>query len=486
MIEDSKVIFITHPYYAVNNPSNNLRLYMKAKNPNKWRYIQCKTKEEYRKKLNDYITGFYEYSRDEEKSQISIKEMSKVKTNSLFDYFMGGKKTEEIMEENKMKREEMAMLKDGSFLNDNKVLSMQKKWCKYVENSNIQMTVLSFNQEYVDKHIDIKELQKKISVNLIPKFLSYSGYENPKENLEWIVALHSDRDNNYHFHISWIEKRKCYRNRYNKLEHRIKLKISDKERNFLKRQATLEIERKKLYTPTLIKLEEEFEELKSYFNPKSINFTLRNLKDIEMEEKIIRLGFLLNQVRSTERKYIKYNSLPKDEIGNKIRTITKDITKDIFKEKEIKNVKENIYKTIDKINDILVDIDKRNNISDIGFESIIENKMIKEKLDKSENYIYNAIVNHALYNINYYSKKINKNDFNIEDIIMQIAYENYIKDYKKIKTTKKHKANIIKNVITKKTYKGKILNALDRLGYEQEKAAEKFYEMFDEENSKVY
>ena len=237
MIEDSKVIFITHPYYAVNNPSNNLRLYMKAKNSNKWRYIQCKNKEEYRKKLNDYITGFYEYSRDEEKSQISIKEMSKVKTNSLFDYFMGGKKTEEIMEENKMKREEMAMLKDGSFLNDNMVLSMQKKWCKYVENSNIQMTVLSFNQEYVDKHIDIKELQKKISVNLIPKFLSYSGYENPKENLEWIVALHSDRDNNYHFHISWIEKRKCYRNRYNKLEHRIKLKIGDKERNFLKKKS---------------------------------------------------------------------------------------------------------------------------------------------------------------------------------------------------------------------------------------------------------
>lgn len=42
------------------------------------------------------------------------------------------------------------------------------------------------------------------------------------------------------------------------------------------------------------------------------------------------------------------------------------------------------------------------------------------------------------------------------------------------------------NRIAKKTYKGKILNALDRLGYEQEKVAEKFYEMFNEENSKVY
>lgn len=69
---------------------------------------------------------------------------------------------------------------------------------------------------------------------------------------------------------------------------------------------------------------------------------------------------------------------------------------------------------------------------------------------------------------------------------MQITYENYTKDYKKIKTTKKHKVNIIKNVITKKTYKGKILNALDRLGYEQEKVAERFYEMFNEKNSKVY
>ena len=67
MIEDSKVVFITHPYYAVNNPTNNLRIYKKAKNSNKWRYIQCKTKEEYRTKLNEYITGFYEYSRNNSK-----------------------------------------------------------------------------------------------------------------------------------------------------------------------------------------------------------------------------------------------------------------------------------------------------------------------------------------------------------------------------------------------------------------------------------
>ena len=50
MIEDSKTIFITHPYYAVNNPTNNLRIYKRAKNSDRWYYIQCKNKEEYRSK----------------------------------------------------------------------------------------------------------------------------------------------------------------------------------------------------------------------------------------------------------------------------------------------------------------------------------------------------------------------------------------------------------------------------------------------------
>lgn len=234
------------------------------------------------------------------------------------------------------------------------------------------------------------------------------------------MALHSDRENNYHFHISWIEKNKCYKNKNGKLEHRIRLKITDEERNFLKRQATLTIERKRLYTPTLIKLEKDFEELKSYFNPKNQNFTLKNVSDLELEEKIVRLGFLLNEVRGTDKKYIKYNSLPKDEIGNKIRILTKEIKKEIFKDKRIKEAKKDIYMTIDKINNILLDIDKRNNISNLGFESAIENKMIKEKLDKSDTYVYNAIVNHALYNYNYYSNKIKKIVFQLRILLIRL------------------------------------------------------------------
>ena len=68
MFNDSKTIFITHPYYAVNNPDNNLRIYHKVKNSNKWTFIQCKTKEEYRQKIKQYIIGFFDYSRNEEKT----------------------------------------------------------------------------------------------------------------------------------------------------------------------------------------------------------------------------------------------------------------------------------------------------------------------------------------------------------------------------------------------------------------------------------
>ncbi|MDO5557800.1 MAG: hypothetical protein Q4G05_06165, partial [Clostridia bacterium] len=426
-MEDSKVVFITHPYYAVNNPTNNFRIYKKAKNSNHWSYIQCKNKNEYRQKIKEYIGGFFDYGRNEEKAHISVKEYIK-SDSSLFDYFMGGKKENSVMEENQMKREEMAMLKNGSFLLDKDVSAIQKRWSNYIENSNIQLAVLSFNQNYVDNNISVKELQKKIATDVMPKFLSYCGYENPKENLEWIVALHSDRENNYHFHISWVEKRKCYRNRYNQLENRVKLLLSDNENNFLKRQSILTIERKKLYTPALITLEKDFEELKTYFNPKDKNFTLKDIHNLKIEENIVKLGFLLNQIRTADKKYIKYNSLPNNEIGKKIKELTQLIKKDIFKDQRIQNSKQDIFDSINKINNILLDIDKRNNISNIGFESALENIMIQSKLEKSDNYVLNAIVNHALYNFEYQKRKINKSNFTVEDLINQVAYDNYLKD----------------------------------------------------------
>ena len=456
---DSKVVFIDHPYYAVNNPSNNLRIYKKNKK-DEWYYIQCKDLEHYRKEIKKYILGFYDYSRDEKKAK-----------TSMFDYYMGSKKSEDVMERNKMRREEMAMLKDGTFIKDDMVEDMKKEWSNYLDNSNTQLAVLSLYQDYVDENINIKDLQKEVATSLLPKLFNYCGYENPKENLEWIVSLHSDRENNYHFHIAWIEKNKCYKLKNNKLGHRYKLKLDENENNFMKRQVSLAIERSKLYRPALIKINEDIEHLQKYFNPKDQNFTLKNINDLDLEEEIVRLGYLLSEIRNTDKKYIKYNSLPRNEVGNEIRSLTNDIKKKIFlSSNDIQLSKDEINKSIEKLNDIFLDIDKRNNISNAGFESAFDNKMIKDKLEKSDNYILNAIVNHANY--------INKHPKISEDELLQnIVYKNY-------KKNRQTRFNILSNYLSTSSRSSKFKNqykikqAVKNINDELEDAQKEFDKLF--------
>ena len=327
----------------------------------------------------------------------------------------------------------------------------------------------------------------------MPKFLRYCGYDKPEENLEWIVSLHCDRENNYHFHIAWVEKNKCYKFNNNKLGHKLRLKVSDRENNFMKRQVSLTIERAKLYSPALTKINKDIEELQKYFNPKDKNFTLRNINDLELEEKIIRLGFLLSEIRNTDKKYIKYGSLPKNEIGDEIRNITKSIKKELFKKyPEIKNSKKEIYDSIKELNEIFLDIDKRNNISDIGFQTAYDNKLIKDKLEKSDNYILNSIVNHALYNYDISNKKLKKTSkIEFEDLISEAAiniyknekYETYKKETYKIKIRKR----VLENFFINGGYRNtdKLSNALRRLSKDSEKAAEQFYEMFTDNEKNV-
>lgn len=472
---DSKVVFIDHPYYAVNNPSNNLRIYKKNKK-DEWYYIQCKDLEHYRKELKKYILGFYDYSRDESKAK-----------SSMFDYYMGSKKSEDVMERNKMRREEMAMLKDGTFIKDDMVEGMKDSWSNYLEDSNVNLAVLSLYQDYVDENIAIDDLQKEVTTKIMPKFLKYCGYQDPEKNLEWVVSLHCDRENNYHFHIAWVEKNKCYKLKNNKLGHRYKLKLDDNENNFMKRQVSLSIERSRLYRPALIKINEDLEHLQSYFNPKDRNFTLKNISDLYLEEDIIRLGYLLTQVRDTDKKYIKYGSLPRNEIGKEIRILTNEIKDKLFDYKsELRLSKNEVDESIEKLNNIFLDIDKRNNISNAGFESAFDNKMIKEKLEKSDNYILNAIVNHALYNYDYSKEKVNKKSSKItlEDIIGEVAIIIYKDKSNKnyLNNKKKFRLKTLENYFIYGGYKNhdKVSNALRRLSRDSDDAANKFYEMLSD------
>ena len=308
-----------------------------------------------------------------------------------------------------------------------------------------------------------------------------------KKNLEWIVSLHCDRENNYHFHIAWIEKNKCYKLKNNKLGHRHRLKLNENENNFIKRQVSLSIERSKLYKPALIKINQDLEHLQSYFNPKDKNFTLKNISDLYLEEDIIRLGYLLTQVRDTNKKYIKYGSLPKNEIGKEIRILTNEIKDKLFNSKnELKLSKVEVNNAIEKLNDLFLDIDKRNNISNVGFENAFDNKMIIDKLEKSNNYILNSIVNHALYNYDYKKGKANKktSKISLEDIINETAiiiYKNKI-NQNYFKNKKKFRLKVLENYFIYGKYNNydKLSNALRRLSIDSDDAANKFYEMLSD------
>lgn len=467
MEKNSKIVFITHPYYAVNNPNNNLRIYKKDKK-DRWYYIQCKDINDYRKKIREYICGFYDYSRNENKG-----------FSSLIDYYMGSKKTQSVMERNKMRREEMAMLKDGTFIKDSMVSKMKNDWSNYLENSNVQLGVLSLYQDYVDENIKIKDLQKEFTTILLPEFFKHCGYDEPKKNLEWIVSLHCDRENNYHFHIAWIEKNKSFKLR-NKLDYRKKLHLSEEENNFMKRQISIAIERGKLYKPALIEINQNLDKMRSYFNPKDHNFTLKNISNLELEEDIENLGYLLSTIRDTNKKYIKYGSLPNNEVGKEIKFLTKQIKKKLFNNNmDLQLSKKEINNSIENLNNIFISIDKQNNISDVGFESAFDNKLIREKLEKNDNYILNAIVNHALYN---YDKnkdsKISLNDM-IGEIAINIYKSNYSQNH--FKNKQKNRLRILENYFIYGKYSNydKLSNALRRLSKDSEDAAKKFYEMLN-------
>lgn len=467
-----KIFLRTNHNYAVNNPDGKNIVYYGTNKSGKKRFKKCSDKNHYQKELTKYVCGFFDYSRNEDKAKIS-----------MFEYFTGAKKSESIMEENKMKREEMMMMGNGKFATDEDTKRMQKTWKYHLLNSNVHQMVLSFNNDYIDENIKIEDLQKEVTTKIMPLFLKRCGYINPEKNIDWVVSLHCDTDN-YHFHIGFIEKRKCYEDSRGNLSFKNRLEFTDDELNFFKRQTAISIEREKLYKPAIIKINKELEEFRSYFNPTEKNFILKNSKALELEEQIVKLGYLISKVRKENKTYIKYNSLPKNEIGNEIREITKKIKDEIFKDKNLKLEKKKILKSIDELNEIFEKIDSDNNISNIGFESALDNEMIKNKLERNDNYVLNAIVNHALYKNKKLSNKINKDNITLEDLIHEVALSNYKNEANK--ELKIIRIKILKNHFQKKyKYKDKISIALSRINYEKNKAEEQFNELFGEEKGKA-
>ena len=172
MTKSPKVIFNSIFTLAFNNPDS------KYKN---------------RDKSIKRVKDMYDYYTNEEKRAMS-----------MYDYYTGKLTKEKNMN---------LVIENGKFASESEVEKRKKLSVKYLENSNLWQGVLSFNNDYINKNIDIHKLEQELATNILPKFFKKCGFKNPKK-MFYQLALHTDTDN-LHFHFSFMEKQPNYRKRKN-------------------------------------------------------------------------------------------------------------------------------------------------------------------------------------------------------------------------------------------------------------------------------
>lgn len=391
-------------------------------------------------------------------------------TMNMFDYYADVKKKAFFMLDYFQgkfgKEKEMnIMFENGEYATQEQIEQRKKQYAKYIENSNIDKLIISFPEGYLEQNVDIPKFEKELAKHIIPMFLKKCGYADIK-NMSYQFALHTDQDN-LHFHLSFAEKKPNYKSYGKELQYRNAGLLSQKELAFLKNEVEHYIEKEKLFTPLLTKTNKEIEELKKYFNPKEKNFLLRDKEDILLEEKINKLGEMLYEKRSNSNQRIKYNSIKESDIIK----LTNEIKKYLYtgKESDFKKEYKNFKSSLKDINNYFKRIAENNNIKEI------DNSLIKRKEKYLDNYVLNAIVNHA-----YYKKaKISEND-----LLQEIVYTEYKKS--KMRTrfniVTDYLSNVNKNLKFKNKYK--INQAVKNINDELEEAQKDFEKLF--QNDKEY
>ena len=415
-----KVIFNCKFTYAINSPDN--------KNINKERAI---------KKIN----GMFDYYSDDKKRAMN-----------MFDYYTGNLNKSENMN---------LVLENGKYATSDEIAKRKKQYARYLENSHLWQGVISFNNDYINENITIDNLEQKMIKKVIPEFFKKCGFSDINK-MSYQIALHTDTDN-LHFHFSFIEKRP---NTLSKdgLVYRRSGKLTKAEIDFMKNSIVHTIEREKIYTPLLKETNKEIDELKKYFNPKEKNFILRDKNDLKLENDILELGKLLYEDRSGKETRIKFNSITDKEITN----LTKNIKNSIFTEK-LSDQYTSFKNSLNKINDYFNEINNDNNI-----KTLSKNKLVETKLKYVDNYVLNAIVNHANY---VYDKKKNST-IKDTDIIKNMALNIYTKN------KKKNRYGILKNYLSGNSFKNKakMEQAIKNINNELEEAKNKFSKLFENDS----
>lgn len=404
-----------------------------------------------KKKSIKRVLGMYDYYTNEEKRAMS-----------MYDYYTG-----KLTKENTVN----LILENGKYATADEVERRKKRAIKYLENSNLWQGVLSFNNDYLTQNIDIHKLEKELATSILPMFFKKCGFKDTNK-MFYQLALHTDTDN-LHFHFSFMEKEPNYLYSKNKVGYRRSGNLKQSEIDFLKAQVVHAIEKEKIYTPLLKETNKEIDKLKKYFNPKEKNFLLYDKKDLLLEEKILTLGQKLYFYREGSLGKIKYGSIKDKEI----QALTREIKNYIFSKdnKDFKREYANFKTSLNKINSYFHKIYEDNNIKNIE----VDTSLIDSKNKYVDNYVYNAIVNNALYNYENGKKKFNKISEN--DLIQEIILKHYLKN------KKQNKYDILNNYLSKSTarqrFKNKyeIENAIRNINYEMEEATKEFSKLFNNE-----
>ncbi len=385
-------------------------------------------------------------------------------TMNMFDYYADNKKKAFFMLDyfsGKIgKDKEMnIMFEDGEYATKDQIEKRKKQYEKYIENSNIYKLVISFPEGFLEENVDIKSFEKKLAKEIIPQFLKKCGFVDIKK-MSYQFSLHTNTKH-LHFHLSFAEKQPNFKS-YGKIDYRKKGKLTREELRYFKDLIIHSINREKVYTPLLKETNKNIEELKKYFSPKDKNFLLNNKEDILLEKKVLKLGELLSQSRDSNGK-IKFNSIKDKDIIS----LTKDIKKYVFNKDnpEFKELQKEFKNNLNSINDYFKSIAESNH------SDTVDDSLIKNKQKYLDNYVLNAIINHANY-------KYKNLKFTEDELLREIVH----KEYKKNKTMSKY--DIVKNLLSNTSnslkFKNKyqIRQAVRNINDELEEAQKDFDKLF--------
>ncbi len=428
-----------------------------------------------------------DYSKERQKDVVDMIDYfsnPKESAMNMFDYYSGiisGKKYNLVLE-------------NGKYANSEDIKNLKKNYSKYIEKSNLWKGIISFNNSYIYENISLKTLEQKFAKEVMPQFLKYCGFDDIK-NMSYVFAIHTkSKSRHIHIHFSFIENKPNYNYDNKKINYRKIGNINIKERNYLKRLMALTIEREKYYTPLLTKTNEDIDELKSYFKPNEKNYILNNTNEIIIEEKILKLGALLKDYRTINNNSsnrIKYNSIKNTNLGKEIKMLTKDIKNYLFHDQDslLYGTKETIETDLKLINQYFEKIN-----DDLHINQIVNDvSIVKKKEEYIDNYIYNAIVNHALYKydkiFNTVKSKNKYNEITLDDLIQEIAYQN-IKENIYDNDNKRRKQVLLNyfqniDISSKFPSKYKMESALKKINLEMDQATEQFSKLFEYDHKKV-